>query len=81
MTEDDRLLKTVLECLGEVVPNAPVDDLDPARSFRDQVEMDSMDFLNFVSALEQRLDVKIPEEVYPRLSSPRGCVEYLRGKE
>ena len=78
MSDDDRLMKTVLQCLGEVVPNAPVDDLDPARSFRDQVEMDSMDFLNFVSALEQQLGVRIPEEAYPRLSSPRGCVEFLR---
>ena len=78
VNDDDKLLHVVREALAEVAPGAPVDDLDPDLSFRDQMEMDSMDFLDFVAALETRLAVKIPEEKYPLLSSPRGCVEYLR---
>ena len=78
LVDDDKLLQAVREALAEVAPEASVEELDPERSFRDQMEMDSMDFLDFVAALENRLSVKIPEEKYPLLSSPKGCVEYLR---
>jgi len=50
-------------------------------SFRDQLDIDSVDFLNFVLALEQRLGRTIPQLDYPRLSTLDGCVAYLTGAD
>ena len=76
MTPDD-LRATVLDVLGSLAPEADLSALDPARNFRDQIEIDSVDYLNFVLGLEQRLAIHIPELHYPRLSSLDGCVTYL----
>ncbi len=52
--------------------------LEPRKSFRDQFEIDSVDFLNFILNLEKVLDRKIPEVDYPKLSSLEGCLTYLK---
>ncbi|MBZ5703592.1 MAG: hypothetical protein LAN84_17305, partial [Acidobacteriia bacterium] len=44
---------------------------------RDQLDIDSMDLLNFVIALHQELHVEIPEADYPKLATLQGCVDYL----
>ena len=49
----------------------------PDVDFRDQLDIDSMDFLNFVIALHASLGVDIPETDYPKLATLNGCVEYL----
>lgn len=77
MKKSDGLRKTVLEALREVAPEVDVAGLDPRRSFRDQTELDSVDFLDFVLALEKRLNRKIPEYDYPKLSSLQGCLDYF----
>jgi acyl carrier protein len=46
-------------------------------SFRDQLDIDSMDFLNFVIALHKELRIEIPEVDYPKLATLKGCVEHL----
>jgi acyl carrier protein len=46
-------------------------------SFRDQLDIDSMDFLNFVIAVHEALHVEIPEADYPKLITLNGCVAYL----
>lgn len=76
-TADETVDAAVNAALEEVAPDADVQSIDPARNLRDQVELDSVDFLNFVTALERRLDVRIPEVDYPRLSSLEGCRRYL----
>jgi acyl carrier protein len=68
---------TVLRILGEIAPEADLTHLKPDVSFRDQLDIDSMDFLNFVIALEEGLNVRINESDYPKLSTLRGCVEHL----
>ncbi len=73
----DELRATVLGVLGRLAPEADLSALDPARNFRDQIEIDSVDYLNFVLGLEQRLAIRIPELHHPRLSSLDGCVSYL----
>ena len=76
MTPDD-LRASILAALKQVAPDADLAALDPARNFRDQIEIDSIDYLNFVLALERRLGIHVPELHYPRLSSLDGCVAYL----
>lgn len=74
---DQKVDAAVRAALEEVAPDADVENIDAARNLRDQVELDSVDFLNFVMALERRLDMRIPEVDYPKLSSLDGCRRYL----
>ena len=67
----------VLESLREIAPEVDTATLDPAVSLRDQFEIDSVDFLNFVLTLEKKVGQKIPEVDYPKLSSLNGCLAYL----
>jgi acyl carrier protein len=80
-TAPDDLRKTVLRTLGEIAPEADLASLDPAKPFRDQLDLDSMDFLNFVIALHERLRVEVPEEDYPKLATLNGCVAYLEAAD
>lgn len=63
---------SIHQTLRRVVHNAP-EQLDADVPFRDQFEMDSLDFLNFVLALEKEHGVKIPEVRYPRCASLAGA--------
>ena len=69
--------RTALRILGEIAPEADLASLKPDVSFRDQLDIDSMDFLNFVIALHEALQVEIPEADDPKLASLNACVEYL----
>lgn len=76
MTKEE-IRATVLRILGEIAPEADLNQLKPDVSFRDQLDIDSMDFLNFVIALDEELHVSIPESEYAKLSSLDGSVELL----
>jgi acyl carrier protein len=76
MTQEE-IKATVLRILGEIAPEADLARLKPDVSFRDQLDIDSMDFLNFVIALDEELDVRIPESDYPKLLTLQGCIELL----
>lgn len=76
MRSDD-IHVTVLRALGSVAPEADLEHLKPNVSFREQLDIDSMDFLNFLIALHKELGVEIPERDYPKFSTLQGCMEYL----
>lgn len=76
MTRDE-IRATVLRTLGEIAPEAELSALKADVSFRDQLDVDSMDLLNLVIALHTALHVDIPEADYPRLATLDGCVDYL----
>jgi acyl carrier protein len=73
----EEITNTVLRVLGEIAPEADLLALKPDVGFRDQLDIDSMDFLNFVIGLHEALRVEIPEADYPKLATLNGCVEYL----
>lgn len=79
MTETE-LRRTVLETLGEIAPEADLDAVAPDKDLREELDLDSMDFLNFVIALHEKLGVDIPEADYPQLQSLDGAVGYLAAK-
>ena len=79
MTRDE-IKGTVLRLLGEVAPEADLTRLKPDVSIRDQLDIDSMDFLNFVIAVHESLHVEIPETDYPKLATLDGCVAYLASR-
>ena len=76
MTRDE-IRNEVLRALGDVAPEADLSTLEADVSFRDQLDVDSMDLLTFVIALHTRLHVDIPEADYPKLATLNGCVDYL----
>ena len=76
----DELRATVLRTLGEIAPEADPATLKPDVAFRDQLDLDSMDLLNFVVALHDALRVEIPEADYPRLATLDGCIDYLAAR-
>lgn len=77
MSRDDEIRKAVLESLLEVAPDVDAGAVDPARSFHEQLDIDSVDFLNFVLTVEKKLGIHVPETDYPRLSTLDGAVTYL----
>ena len=74
---DDKLRATILDSLLSVAPDVDAATLDARRDFREQFDFDSMDYLNFATALHARLGVDIPEVDYPQLASLDGCVQYV----
>jgi acyl carrier protein len=75
-----KIEEQVLEALGAVVPAAKTRTLDPRVLIRDQVELDSMDFLDFVLAVERRTSIDVPPASYPlfaTVESAAECVERL----
>lgn len=76
MTPDD-IRTIVLEELAAIAPEADLADLRPDVSFRRELDLDSMDVLNFAIALRRRFGVEIPEVDYPRLATLGDCVDYL----
>lgn len=59
----------IKEVLGEIAPEADLDALSPEADLRDSLELDSMDFLNFVEMLSKRSGKRIDEDDYPRLDT------------
>ena len=70
----------VLDILRDIAPDDDISDIDDDKPFRDQLEMDSMDFLDIVMELRKRHRVQIPEEDYPELASMHSTVTYLEPK-
>jgi acyl carrier protein len=77
MTEDS-IEAVVLRALGSVAPEADLSRIKPDAPLRDQLDIDSMDFLNFLIAIHKELNVDIPEADYPQLATLAGCVAYLK---
>jgi acyl carrier protein len=77
---DAEIRNIVLEELGNVAPEADLEQLDPSADLRESLDIDSMDFLNVITALHQRLGVDIPELDYPKLFTLESAVGYLSAK-
>jgi acyl carrier protein len=76
----DEIRAALLEVLGGIAPEADLTDLDPTEDLREQLEIDSMDLLNFAIGVHERTGVEIPEVDYPKLASLDSCVAYLASR-
>ena len=76
MTRPD-VRRAFLDALVHVAPEVDPDALDPAQPLRDQLDLDSMDYLNVVIRLSEVLGVEVPEKDYPRLESVDAATAYL----
>ncbi len=71
---------SVIDILKTISPDTDFSGLDDERPFREQVELDSMDFLDIVLQLRKLYRIHIPEEDYPALQSMASTVAYLEPK-
>jgi acyl carrier protein len=74
----DEIRKVALAELRRIAPE--LEDVQRAKPLRDQVDLDSMDWLNFLVALNERLKIEIPEADYRKLGTLDQIVDYLAKK-
>jgi acyl carrier protein len=67
----------VLSALARIAPEADLDALDPSVEFRDQLDIDSFDFLTLIIALHEATGVDIPEADYQQLATLNAAIAYL----
>ena len=79
MTRDE-IKDLILEIIEDIDEDAEFDNLDADAPLRDQLDLDSMDFLDIVMELRKRYKLQIPEEEYPELATLISCVNYLEPK-
>ena len=70
----------ILDILSDIAPDEDLSQLVDDKPFREQLELDSMDFLDIVMELRKRHRIQVPEEDYKQLASMQSTVEYLTPK-
>ena len=73
----DEIKDVILEIIEDIDEVADLASLDANAPLRDQLDLDSMDFLDIVMELRKRYKLQIPEEEYPQLATLASCVNYL----
>jgi len=79
MNEID-IRKAVQEELNNIAPEVDITSVDPTADLREALDIDSMDFLNFITAIHHRLNIDIPELDYPKLITLDGAIAYIKVK-
>ena len=76
MTQDE-VKEAVKDIIATIAPDEDIDGLNDTELLRDQIELDSMDFLDIVMELRKRYGVQVPEDDYKELGSLASCGAYL----
>jgi len=79
MTREE-VKKAVTDIIEEILPEGDCSGIDPEKKLRDQLELDSMDFLDIVMELRKKYKIEVPEADYGKLASLNSCIEYLEPK-
>ena len=79
MTKDE-CKKVVLDIIADIAPDEDLSNLQPDVRLRDQLQLDSMDFLDIVMELRKRHSIEVPEADYIQLASLDSCANYLTPK-
>jgi acyl carrier protein len=74
---EKEIREVVLRALSNVAPEVDLESIDPRRDLRDQIDIDSVDFLNFVIGMHKELEIEIPDADLPKLATLNSCVDYL----
>ena len=67
----------IYDILGAIAPEADPATVADDADLREALDLDSMDFMNFVVALHERTGIDIPEADYPKLRTLDGAIAYL----
>lgn len=76
MTKNE-IRSAILRILESIAPEVDWSEVDTDSSLRDQVDLDSVDFLNFIVGIHDVIGIDVPEQDYRKLDTLDGCVEYL----
>ena len=79
MSAED-VLAVIREELARIAPEIEFDALDPATDIREQADLDSMDYLNLITALHARFGIEIPDADAQKLATLDGAVAYVQAK-
>jgi acyl carrier protein len=79
MTNED-IKKIILGIIAEIAPDEDTTDIKPEIALRDQLDLDSMDFLDIVMELRKKHAIEVPESDYGQLASLDSCAKYLLPK-
>ena len=79
MTKDE-CKQVVLDIIADLAPDEDLSNVKPEVRLRDQMQLDSMDFLDIVMELRKRHGIEVPEKDYQQLASLDSCAEYLTPK-
>lgn len=78
--ETTEVRQKVLDIIADIAMDDDVNGIDDSVALRDQLDLDSMDFLDIVMELKKRHKIEVPEADYPQLATMNSCVEYLTPK-
>ncbi len=76
----EEVRQVVLDIIADIAPDEDLGGLKDEVSLREQIDLDSMDFLDIVMELRKRHKVEVPQEDYPKLATLESCVAYLSPK-
>ncbi|MDR1498423.1 MAG: phosphopantetheine-binding protein [Puniceicoccales bacterium] len=79
MTQE-KIHKIILNIIAEIAPDEDISNVNPDVRLRDQLSLDSMDFLDIVMELRKKHGIEVPEADYPQLASLASCGKYLLPK-
>ncbi|MBC7538174.1 MAG: acyl carrier protein [Bacteriovorax sp.] len=77
---NEEVRSKVLDIIADIALDDDVTGLKDEVALREQLDLDSMDFLDIVMELKKRHKIEVPQEDYTRLASMQSCVEYLAPK-
>lgn len=80
MLTNEEVRTKVLDIIADIALDDDVTGIKDEVALRDQLDLDSMDFLDIVMELKKRHKIEVPQEDYTRLASMQSCVEYLAPK-
>ena len=72
-------LGVILSVLADVAPEVDVEDIDAGVDLTEQLDLDSMDYLNWMLGINRETGIEIPERDYPKFMTLNGAVDYLVG--
>jgi len=78
--DKEQLRNIVLDIIESIAPDEDLSAIDNEKPLREQIDLDSMDFLDIVMELRVRHSVEVPEADYPELNTLGGTVDYLHPK-
>jgi len=77
MTRDE-VRQVIISILKDIAPDEDVSSIEDDVVLREQIDLDSMDFLDIVMELRKRFNIEVPESDYQELASMASCIQYLQ---
>ncbi len=74
----EEVRRAIVDILADIAPDEDVSSISDDVKLRDQMDLDSMDFLDIVMELRKRFNIEVPEKDYEQLATMTSCITYLQ---